>query len=657
MPKVLIVEDDEVIARGMAAHLAEGGFEPVWVTKGQTGLARLRYEQPDVCVLDLMLPGIDGWQLLESARRDGIGTPIVSARGSESDRIRALELGADDYLVKPFSMAELVARVRVAARRGTRAEGPDRGGAVVIEELRIDPDSVQAFVDGRSAELTATEFRLLLALARERGRVLTRDELMQRLWGRRQTPRDRTVDVFVRKLREKVDRRSSRHTFIQTRYGVGYSSSRWRRRGRTRRRRPAPRPASVAGASPRRERAWQPRGERRGGSTRPSTHREPAPGPTPSQRCSQARPRRRKRRGDRGAGAPIVRAGGGYRRGRFGVDPETPRAPGFRARVRTTSRQAARTRTVPRARIAVPSGVLLAVAVLLAALGAGERDGALSNWQALVLGVVQGLTELLPISSSGHLILVPWLADWRYLEEHDQFNQTFDVALHLGTLVAVASYFRQDVVAYTRAWARSVRRRSVETAEERLSWAIALATVPAALVGAFADDFIVNRLGEPWQIAILLAVFAVLLWVADRTPERRSLEGLDLRSGFAIGAAQMLALAPGVSRSGVTITAARFLGLDRDAAARFSFLLLIPITFGAVLYKGLTDVVFGDLPPGSAGPFLTGMLAAAASGLVAIVALLGYVRRHDYSLFVLYRLAAAAAVFLLIAAGVRDSAF
>ena len=298
-----------------------------------------------------------------------------------------------------------------------------------------------------------------------------------------------------------------------------------------------------------------------------------------------------------------------------------------------------------------------AVALVLAALGVGERPGALSDWQALVLGLVQGFTELLPISSSGHLILVPWLGEWRYLEEDDQFNQTFDVALHLGTLVAVAGYFRHDVVTYTRAWATSLRQRRVETPEQRLAWAIALATVPAALVGAFGEDVIANRLGEPWQIAILLAVFGVLLWIADRTPERRGLEGLDVRSGFAVGAAQMLALAPGVSRSGVTITAGRFLGLERDAAARFSFLLLIPITLGAVVYKGMTEVVFGDLPPGSAGPFLVGTLAAAASGLVAIVVLLGYVRRHDYSVFVVYRLAAAAFVLLLIASGVRDAAF
>jgi two-component system alkaline phosphatase synthesis response regulator PhoP len=222
--KVLIIEDDDVIARGMTRHLQGAGFDAISVANGETGIQRLRFERPDVCVLDLMLPGLDGWRVIEQARDEGIGTPIVvvSARGTEHDRVHALGLGADDYLVKPFSMRELAARVTAVARRGTRAPDPRRDEEIVIEELRLDPRNVQAYVDGSSADVTPTEFRLLYTLAREQGRVLTRDELLQRVWGRRATHRDRTVDVFVRKLREKVDRRASRHTFLQTRYGVGY---------------------------------------------------------------------------------------------------------------------------------------------------------------------------------------------------------------------------------------------------------------------------------------------------------------------------------------------------------------------------------------------------------------------------------------------------
>jgi undecaprenyl-diphosphatase len=303
------------------------------------------------------------------------------------------------------------------------------------------------------------------------------------------------------------------------------------------------------------------------------------------------------------------------------------------------------------------AGAASVLAVALAVAGVGEEPGALSNWQALALGVVQGLTELLPISSSGHLILVPWLGEWTYLEEHDEFNQTFDVALHLGTLVAVVGYFRRDLLALVAAFWRSVRRGRIADAEERVAWLVVVATVPAALVGAAGEQVIADRLGEPWQIAILLAVFAVVLWIADRRPERRRMEDVGLLAAVGIGVAQSLSLAPGVSRSGITISAARFLGLDRDSAARLSFLLLVPITLGAIVFKGVTDVLLADLPPGTAGPFVVGTLAAAVSGLVAISALLGYVRRHDYTVFVVYRLVAAAAVLLLIATGVRSAGF
>jgi undecaprenyl-diphosphatase len=307
--------------------------------------------------------------------------------------------------------------------------------------------------------------------------------------------------------------------------------------------------------------------------------------------------------------------------------------------------------------ITLGAGAALAVALALTVLGAGDRPGALPNWQALVLGVVQGATELLPISSSGHLILVPWLGEWRYLESHDKFNKTFDVALHLGTLIAVVGYFRHDLAGLARALWRSIRGRRIEGAEERVAWFVVVATIPAAMVGAIFEDVIDRRLGEPWQIAMLLAVFAGLLWLSDRVPPRRPMGDIGWQGAVGVGIAQCLSLAPGVSRSGVTITAARFLGLDRDSAARLSFLLLVPITLGALLLKGVKDVVLSDLPSGMVGPFVVGTLASAATGLVAIWALLGYVRRNTYTVFVVYRLIAAAIVALLILTESRDAGF
>ena len=303
------------------------------------------------------------------------------------------------------------------------------------------------------------------------------------------------------------------------------------------------------------------------------------------------------------------------------------------------------------------AAALLTLAVVLAIAGFGQEAGKLSDWQAFTLGIVQGFTELLPISSSGHLILVPWIGQWHYLEEHPDFNKTFDVALHLGTLVAVVVYFWEEVVLYTGAWFRSVRKRAITNADEKIAWLVFVATIPAALVGAVGEATIEKHLGQPWQIAINLAVFGILLWVADRSAQSRKLEDIGLWTGLAVGAAQLIALMPGVSRSGITITAGRFLKLDRDSAARFSFFLLVPIVFGAVLYKGLKHVVFGTLPSGWEGPFLVGTIAAAGAGLIAIDLLLGYLRRHYYTVFVVYRLALAAAIAIVIVTGVRDATF
>ena len=247
------------------------------------------------------------------------------------------------------------------------------------------------------------------------------------------------------------------------------------------------------------------------------------------------------------------------------------------------------------------AAALLAVALVLTLVGWGDDPAKLPDWQALVLGLVQGFTELLPISSSGHLIIVPWLGDWTYLKEHESFNKTFDVSLHLGTLVAVIAYFWSDLIGYLVAWLRSVRQRSIRTADERIAWVDRRRHDPRRPLRSRVRERDRGHLGDPWQIAILLAAFALLLYWADRRPERKDVAELSLWQALLVGFAQTLALAPGVSRSGITITAGRFLGLTRDAAARLSFLLLVPIVLGAVLLKTYTDVVKGELPPGGWG--------------------------------------------------------
>jgi undecaprenyl-diphosphatase len=280
----------------------------------------------------------------------------------------------------------------------------------------------------------------------------------------------------------------------------------------------------------------------------------------------------------------------------------------------------------------------------------------MSELEALLLGIVQGLTEFLPISSSGHLILVPWLQDYTFLQDNESFNKTFDVALHAGTLVAAIAYFRHEVVAYTRGFLETLRRRAIETTDERLAWAIAIGTVPAVIFGGLGESFIEDHLGDPWMIGILLVVFALLLYDSDQRPEARGMEEVRLRDGLYVGLAQVIALAPGTSRSGITITAARYLGLDRDSAARVSFLLLIPVVAGATVFKAYKAIHDG-LPDGVAGPMIVGTIAAAVSGFLAIAFLLRFVRTHSYTPFVIYRLAAGAFVLLLIASGVRDATF
>ena len=224
MPRVLIVEDDTVIANAMAAHLRRGGMDVEIAHDGTRAMAKLRFERPDAAVVDLMLPGTDGWRITETLRAEGIDMPIVivSARGSEHDKVHALGIGGDDYLSKPFGMRELVARVEAVLRRAGMQPAAAGAETIAVAGLVIDPNLHAALLDGDDVGLTPTEFRLLYVLAAERGRALSRDQLQQRVWGIPHRHRDRTVDVCVRKLRDKIDRRSTTHTFVQTHYGVGY---------------------------------------------------------------------------------------------------------------------------------------------------------------------------------------------------------------------------------------------------------------------------------------------------------------------------------------------------------------------------------------------------------------------------------------------------
>jgi undecaprenyl-diphosphatase len=275
--------------------------------------------------------------------------------------------------------------------------------------------------------------------------------------------------------------------------------------------------------------------------------------------------------------------------------------------------------------------------------------------QAIVLGIVQGLTEFLPISSSGHLLIVPWLFNWHFLLEHPDLNKTFDVALHLGTFIAVVAYFWRDLGRLIAAWGRSIARRRLDDPDARLAWMLVVSTVPAAFIGVLFEDFIVERLGRPWMIAVLMIVFALVMYAVDRLAKLdRDLEAMTWLDALLIGVAQAFALAPGVSRSGITMVTGLALRLDRESAARYSFLMSVPVIGGAAVYKGL-QVAQDGLPAGTSGPFLAGMAAAAVSGFAAIWFVLAYLKRHDFTLFVVYRLVAGVAMLLLIALGVRSA--
>jgi undecaprenyl-diphosphatase len=263
--------------------------------------------------------------------------------------------------------------------------------------------------------------------------------------------------------------------------------------------------------------------------------------------------------------------------------------------------------------------------------------------QAIVMGIVQGLTEFLPVSSSGHLIIVPYLAGW-----NDPFitSLAFSVMLHIGTLVALLVYFRSDWLRLVPAGLATIRDRSFEgDPDRRLAWLIAVATVPALILGVLLNDLVEQRFREIGLVALMLVVGGGILWLAERQGSRRLLPvDLTFPKALAIGGAQAIALVPGISRSGISISAGLFAGLDRESAARFSFLMATPVTAAAAAYETF-KVVTGDVGiVVEVAPLFGGMAAALVSGLVAIAVLLRFLRSRSTDIFVVYRVILAAVV-------------
>ena len=266
--------------------------------------------------------------------------------------------------------------------------------------------------------------------------------------------------------------------------------------------------------------------------------------------------------------------------------------------------------------------------------------------QALIMGLVQGLTEFLPVTSSGHLVIVPYLFGW-----DDAFinSLAFSVMLHMGTLVALLVYFRADWFRLVPAGFATIRDRSFnDDPDRRLAWLLVAATIPAALAGFLLNDLIETQFRQVGLVALMLVVGAVILWLADHLGARtKGIKDVTFPLAIGLGAAQALALVPGISRSGISISAARFAGLDREAAARFSFLMATPVTLGAGVFEAR------KLLAGEAGvqvellPLMVGMVAALVAGLAAIHFMLRYLRTRSLDIFVWYRIALAAVVLVV----------
>jgi len=264
----------------------------------------------------------------------------------------------------------------------------------------------------------------------------------------------------------------------------------------------------------------------------------------------------------------------------------------------------------------------------------------LSFIQITMLALIQGITEFLPISSSAHLILPSLLLDWP-----DQ-GLTFDVSVHLGTLFAVLFYFRRDAIVLIHAWMMQITKGEV-TANSKLAWIVIIATIPGAIAGYIGNDFVEAYARSGMVLATTIALFAVLLWYSDRVGKRsNSFQDLTWKHGLIIGLAQVLALIPGTSRSGITMTAALFCQYSRQASAKISFLLAIPIIFGSFLLRAI-DLVNSGSAIDQLFPISYGMLIAGCIAFLCIHYFMEFIERVGFLPFVIYRIGLASLILML----------
>ncbi|MGY9083784.1 MAG: undecaprenyl-diphosphate phosphatase [Acidimicrobiales bacterium] len=274
----------------------------------------------------------------------------------------------------------------------------------------------------------------------------------------------------------------------------------------------------------------------------------------------------------------------------------------------------------------------------------------MSIFRAVILGIVQGLTEFLPISSSGHLQLVPWLFDWKDFEGNQDLANAFDIALHIGTLVGAVAYFWSDILRYLRAGVGSLspaNRTNGLSTDARVGWLLIVATIPAGITGVFLEEVLKSD-DKIWLTATVLAVFGVVLALADRLRGERKVDSFQLKDALAIGIGQALALQPGVSRSGITITVARILKFDRVNATRLSFLMSLPIIAGAGLFKYVDIGGLNGIPSDMKAAFAAGMIASAITGFLAVWGLLKILAKATFNGFALYRVMAAIGIFIVL---------